>query len=230
MTSESIHAPSLKTKQQRHGICAVCSSSFTWWATSSKKKLTCSIDCYNSLNKSLRKREHQVKREERGECDKPCEICGSPVKDKRSRACSSLCGGQLALRSKEANGIVLHREMCLYSPESHRDFQFMLAIMHRKGFIEGNPAKAHRYEIIHRQEGEANQVGQIKYRDLPPHPLSDDGRMRALEKLQEHGDGVEQAGKEEGANPSTLQELREGKETWAASIEKAMGWRTTSWQ
>lgn len=140
-----------------------------------------------------------------------CVICSFPTKSRRSRACSLKCGAQLANVKKTLNNTL---NKCRYSPRNDHDREFMLDILRRKGFNEGKEKEPYYYEFT--------SEGDILFRDLPPHPLSDDGKACASEEFQEYWLSVVEKDAEEGSYFSSVKELQRSYALWNATAEEAV--------
>lgn len=227
--------------------CVVCHKKFQTISCGKKTTKTCSIDCCvvmryghkqherlctqcNSPIPKLRGSDGRLLR--RNLCSNECRQASlattSAKNSKRFRkplAKCPMCGTEIARRNKVCGSkrcisirlSYVHnaiKEVCKFSPEKESDLKFMLDIMARKGYIEGeNPREPYRFTI---------QEGSILYVDLPPHPLSDDGKLCASEEFTLYGYDLEQEAEEEGAYPSTFQELQDWIEGGQASTHEAM--------
>lgn len=205
--------------------CVVCGN----MKLMTRPRSTCSDECLSKWRTEHNRRHNSKRAGLKRHPDKPllqCPICKVGTYKAPLKTCSSKdC--RLAWRSevttKKMEGQIWGASWCMYSPPNEHDMKYMLDILKRKGYIEGQDPRKEKYTYS------ITEAGDIEFFDLPPSPTSHDWQAYLGKKLPPDSLGVEQESEEASAYSSTLRELQTWFKDFVASAQEAVGESRSDW-
>lgn len=165
-----------------------------------KKSWLCSTDCFKKWQE-----ENRIKRT-------TCAVCGGVKKSPYALTCSDLCRAKRKLESTKGK----RYNLCNYTAPSIEDYNNMLEILHRKGYVKAKDTKE-------KWTFTTDGFPGISWFDRVAREAVVSRKASSSKEQQGHEDGVQFQIEEVGARALSLEELLSSTQVGAALLEATMG-------